>query len=171
MELFSTPVLTFRSSENQESAARKTGPAKILHRKPFLDRPVNSKTPTTNKLPKAAASVKQQISPKNQSKQEDLEAYDYIFSFKDEKNDECDIYPKPVQLGTEGVLKVLHNYCGNNRSTPPPSPINSICIDFIFTKLPDITEYCKRNEDILFETISDDIEIPTLDASSDFFYI
>lgn len=158
--MFSTPVLSLRTSENQENTMRKNGPGKALQRKPFLDRPVNSKTPIT-KTSKEHSLKQKDTTKKQLLSEEDTDGYEYMFSFEDKEDNDCDIWPKPVQLGTEGIISILCNYCGNNQVTPPPSPINStIDIDFIFTKLPEM-DY-NRNVDVTFESISD-VEIPYFD--------
>lgn len=168
MEMFSTPVL-LRNSENQENTMRKNGPDKILQRKPFLDRPVNSKTPVVEKLQKGSHTSKIQMNThKTESMpEEDVDASDYIFSYKDEDID-CDVWPKPTLLGTEGIIKILRNYTSNNQVTPPPSPIGSpIKMESIFWNFPDDLLNHRDQDDVSFEII-DEVDIPNLDNSIDF---
>lgn len=155
--MLSTPALSFRTSENQDNTIRKNGGGKSMQRKPFLDRPVNSKTSLTNKFSKSVQSLKnQQSSPKQQF---DIDGYEYIFSFKDKENYECDVWPKPAKLSTEDIIRILRNYCSNNQSTPPPSPIHEpIEIDYILTNVED----GEKHDEILLESI-DDVEIPHMD--------
>lgn len=162
MDVFSTPALSFHPSENQETIPRKIGPSKILQRKPFLDRPVNSRTPLVNKLSKEGHSLKQQTSTPtkegNFEREENLNAHEFKFSYKD-----LDEWPKSSLFGTEGIIRILDNYCNNYKDTPPPSPITEHAeMDPVFFNFEDFS--VKETEPEFFESI-DEIDVPQFEES------
>lgn len=159
--MFSTPASSFHSSENQGTTARKMVPMKVLQRKPFLDRPVNNTTPVTNKLSKGESSLKQNNILKPKQLTEELDAHEYVFSFKDKEDIDCDVWPKPSLLGTDGIVQILRNYCNSDYTTPPPSPLNEN-INLMFENITYDTKFHNEGEDIIFEDI-DEIDIPQFD--------
>lgn len=163
MDVFSTPGVSFRTLENQANTMKnKNGPSKVLQRKPFLDRPVNSHTPVVDKLAKGVQSLKQQINtPKKKEAPEDLDAHEFMFSHKNVED--YDFWPKPPQMGTDGIIKILTNYCSPTYITPPPSPVKSELtfeIEPIFLNLPEPEMVYKQEE-----TSEDEVDIPCFDES------
>ncbi|KAJ8961058.1 hypothetical protein NQ314_005988 [Rhamnusium bicolor] len=134
--MFSSPSVRLYTSENADNLVQRKPGNNLTIRKPFLDRSVNSKTPDTGKLLKPKLKFTKEtatVEKPKKSPKEDLNADDFMFSYKDVEEDT----PPP---------------------TPDPAPLD---IDPIFFELPEVEMPELPDEDNLNRTF--EVEIPELD--------
>lgn len=77
-----------------------------------------------------------------------------------------DIWGNPPSLGTEGIIKILRNYCTRSEDTPPPSPVKNLLdiqeIQQTYFDLP-IFNYEPEEMEEMSELELDDMDVPPVD--------